>query len=150
MRRRLPPAWLLALAAALAGVALVAFVTALIVDRDEPRVSGSAREAVAVVQALERAIVAKDFARVCDELYTIEAREAAGGDECQSVLKQATANLRRPRITLRSLAVIGPAATVEVVAEADGRPAAADTIRLVRQRGRFRIASAGPPSPRGR
>jgi hypothetical protein len=43
------------------------------------------------------------------------------------------------------LTVTRDGADVQVQASVNGEKPVADTIRLVRQKGRFRIASAGPP-----
>ena len=132
--------------AAVAGVIVIAVVTALREGDDgPPPVSGTPKEAVDVVESFRKALGARDFATICDELYTTEAREAAGGDDCQSVLAQETAKLRDPQVEIVGLTVTRDGATVNVQASVNGEKPVADTIRLVRQKGRFRIASAGPP-----
>ena len=132
---------------AVAGIIVIAVVTA-IRDNDDgpPPVSGTPKEAVELVEAFRRALAARDFATICDELYTTEAREASGGDDCQSVLAQETAKLRNPEMQITGLTVTRDGASVNVQASVNGERPVADTIRLVRQRGRFRIASAGPPA----
>jgi hypothetical protein len=131
---------------AVAGVIVIAVVTA-VRDGDDgpPAVSGTPKEAVDVVESFRKALAARDFAAICDELYTTEAREAAGGDDCQSVLATETAKLRDPEVRIVGLTVTRDGATVNVQASVNGERPVADTIRLVRQKGRFRIASAGPP-----
>ena len=131
--------------AAVAGVIVIAVVTALR-DGDDgpPPVSGTPKEAVDVVESFRKALAARDFASICDELYTTEAREAAGGDDCQSVLAQETAKLRSPEVKIVGLTVSRDGASVNVQASVNGERPVADTITLVRQKGRFRIASAGP------
>ena len=133
--------------AAVAGVIVIAVVTALR-DGDDgpPPVSGTPKEAVEVVESFRKALVARDFATICDELYTVEAREASGGDDCQSILAQATAKLRDPQLRIVSLTVNKAGAAVIVQASVRGKRPVQDVIRLVRERGRFRIASAGPPA----
>ncbi|HEX8742097.1 MAG TPA: hypothetical protein VF712_03090 [Thermoleophilaceae bacterium] len=130
---------------AVAGV--VAIVIVAIVrggDEEPPPVSGTPKEAVDVVEAFRKALTARDFATICEQLYTDEAREASGGDDCQSVLAQETAKLRDPRVDIVGLTVTREGASVNVQASVNGEKPIADTIRLVRQEGRFRIASAGP------
>ena len=130
---------------AVAGVIVIAVVTALRGNDDEPPpVSGTPKEAVEVVEAFSKALAARDFATICDELYTTEAREAAGGDDCQSVLATETAKLRSPGVKIVGLTVTRDGAAVNVQASVNGERPVADTIRLVRQEGRFKIASAGP------
>jgi hypothetical protein len=113
-------------------------------------VSGTPKEAVAVVEAFQGALASRDFATICDGLFTPRARKAAGGDNCQSVLAQATSELRGPQVRITSVALLRSGhATVTVLAGVAGHRWAVDTIRLVRQHGRFRIASAGAPAPGG-
>ena len=136
--------------AALVVLAAIAVAVAVIVPGggdDEPApVRGTPAEAVAAVDAFRRALAARDFATICDVLYSRRARAAAGGDDCQSVLAQATARIRRPSLQIRSVVLTrAGTAAVGVVARASGERPAPDVIRLVRQRGRFRIASAGNP-----
>ena len=132
---------------AIAGVIVIAVVTAIRGGDDEPPpVSGTPKEAVEVVESFRKALAARDFATICDELYTTEAREAAGGDDCQSVLAQETAKLRDPEVKIVGLTVTRDGAAVNVQASVNDERPVADTIRLVRQKGRFRIASAGPPA----
>ena len=130
--------------AAVAGVIVIALVGALRGGDDgPPKISGTPKEAVDVVETFRKALAARDFATICDELYTVEAREAAGGEDCQSVLAQETAKLRNPRVKIVGLTVTRDGADVNVQASVNGERPVADTMRLVRQRGRFRIQSAG-------
>jgi hypothetical protein len=134
--------------------AVVAVVAALVValmasggnDRP-PLVRGTAAEAVATIDAFQRALTTRDYATICDRLFTRRARRAAGGDNCQSVLAQAATRLRGPTVQIRTVVVSRDgSATVGVLAGTAGRRPVPDVIRLVRQRGGFRIASVGVPA----
>ena len=115
-----------------------------------PTVSGTPAPAVAVVEAFQRALASRDFATICDGLFSKRARAAAGGDNCQSVLAQATARVHNPSVQIKSVVLSrGGAAAVGVLAGTATERPAPDIIRLVRQRGRFRIASAGNPAGAG-
>ena len=115
-----------------------------------PPVTGTPAEVVAVVDAFDNALAERDFATICDRLFTVRAREAAGGDNCQSVLTQAASHLRVPRVRIVSVVLSrGGRATVGVLASTAGERAVPDVIRLVRRHGRFRIASAGVRAHRG-
>ena len=128
-------------------VALAAVAAVLIAratrDDDTPRVSGAPKDVVATVQAFGRALAARDFAAICDEMFTVEAREAAGGDSCRSTLAQSAAGVRDPRIVIRAVTVRGEQATATVVAQQRGKRPAVDVIELQRERGRYRIAAVG-------
>lgn len=141
MRRR----WLILLAA----LAVVSGGVAVLLiggdDDEPPPVSGTPREVVATILAFERAVGERDFATVCDRLFTADARERAGGEDCQSVLAEGAARSGTPRIRIRSLVVRGEEATVTVVASVPGARPTTNTIELAREGGRFRIVSAGRP-----
>jgi hypothetical protein len=132
---------------AIAGIVVIA-VVAVIRSGDDgpPAVSGTPKEAVDLVETFRKALAARDFATICDELYTVEAREAAGGDDCQSVLAQETAKLRDPEVKIVGLTVRRDGAVVNVQASVSGERPVQDTITLVREKGKFKIASAGPPA----
>jgi limonene-1,2-epoxide hydrolase len=133
----------------LALVAVVAIAVGIAIatsgeDHRPPPVSGTPAEAVGVVQTFAAAISTRDFATVCDRLFTPRARAAAGGDNCQSVLAQAAARLRTPTVRITSVVLQrGGKAAVGVVAGLAGERALPDVIHLERRKGRFRIASVG-------
>jgi hypothetical protein len=152
-RPRLPAIVRRRAVAAVIAAAVIALVVALVErggDHGPPPVRGTAAEAVAAIESFQRALAARDYATICDELFARRARDAAGGDNCQSVLAQAAARLRMPVVEIRSIVLSrGGKATVGVLARTSGERPAPDVIHLVRQRGRFRIASAGDPAAPG-
>jgi hypothetical protein len=132
----------------LAAIAAISVVVAVVLissggDSGPPAVSGTPADVVVAVDAFQKALVERDFAAICDHLFSARARAAAGGDNCQSVLAQAAAQLRAPRVRITSVTVGRGRAVVGVVASAAGQRPAPDVIRLVREHGSFRIASAG-------
>jgi hypothetical protein len=134
---------------ALAALAvLVVALLALLVSRlsgsaDTPQVSGAAKDVVSTVMQFRAALAGRDWAGICDRLYTSKARAAAGGSRCATTLAQSAGGLRDPRVRIVSVVVRGQGATVTVAASVNGRPPVTDAIQLVREGGRFRIASAG-------
>jgi hypothetical protein len=70
-------------------------------------------------------------------------RERSGGADCVRIFGQRAADVKRPRIRIDAIEVAGNSATARVHTTAAGQSSVADTIRLVRERGRFRIASLG-------
>jgi hypothetical protein len=129
---------------AVVAVALIAFVVARISGKeDTPEVSGAAKDVVSTVMRFQSALAGRDWATICDELYTSKARAAAGGARCASTLAQSAGGLREPRVKILSVVVRGQAATVTVAASVNGKPPVTDAIQLVREGGRFRVASSG-------
>jgi hypothetical protein len=104
-------------------------------------ISGAPARVAVAVQALERATARGDFEEVCDELMTARARRLSGGRDCAERLRRAAARLRDPRIRIDRIEVEGEQASVRVTTTARGQGPVTETLELVRERGRFRIAS---------
>ena len=129
-----------------AAIAAVVLAVILVVGGGDEGSSGpkvDARAAVATVEAFQRAIADRDYAAICTKLFTVDAREASGGGNCQSVLAQNASRIRNPKVEIRSVVLSGNAATVSVVAQVAGGPPVGDTIQLVRDKQGYRISSAG-------
>jgi hypothetical protein len=125
-------------------VLLIALLVARLSGReDTPEVSGAAKDVVATVMQFQSALAGRDWATICNELYTSKARVAAGAGRCPATLAQSAGGLREPRVKIISVVVRGQAATVTVAASVNGKPPVTDAIQLVRERGRFRVASSG-------
>ena len=138
-------ALLLALGLASAGVAAALLGGGEIGGGDpEPApATGAPRQIAATIMEFPRARADGDFATICGNLFTTEAREAAGGDRCPSVLQDTAGGLRDPEVRIVRINVRGQTAIVTVRARVAGGESVTDTIRLVRQGGRYKIVSAG-------
>jgi hypothetical protein len=106
-------------------------------------VTGAAKDVVSTVMQFQAALAGRDWATICNRLYTSKARAGAGGSRCPTTLAQSAGGLRDPRVRIVSVVVRGQAATVTVAASVNGKPPVTDVIQLMRERGRYRIASAG-------
>jgi hypothetical protein len=114
-------------------------------EGEAPRpVSGASKQVADTILQFERALKNGDFATICGNLFTVEAREAAGGDRCPSVLQETAGGLRSPDVRIVAITVRGNTATATVRATVTGSPPVTDVIRLLRQNGRYKIVSAGP------
>ena len=138
---------LLAIGLASAGLAAAFLGGGRVGDAEEnqpPRAVGEAtRQVAATLMQFERALADGDFATICGNLFTTEAREAAGGDRCPSVLQDTAGGLRSPDVQIASITVRGNTATAVVRARVGGGAPVTDTIRLIKQGGRYKIVSAG-------
>ena len=110
-------------------------------DDDPKPIEGAPKEVTEAVAALEAATRERDFQRICDELLARAARKRAGGEDCAELLRSTAGDVRRPKISPLSIRVRGERADVRVRTTARGQAAIEDTIRLVREGGRWRIAA---------
>jgi hypothetical protein len=106
-------------------------------------ISGPAKDAADVVERLQTATAQKDFDTICTDLLSDATRRESGGANCAAVLGARAHGVSHPRIVIKSIEVDGPSAMVAVRTTASGQAETADVIRLVRERGHFRIASLG-------
>ena len=96
-----------------------------------------------MVERLEKATAAGDFTTICDDLFAVSTRKQAGGDQCPDVLRQRAGDVKRPRIKIKAIEVQGDQATVRVRTTAAGQAATSDVIRLVLEKGQYRVLSLG-------
>lgn len=105
---------------------------------------GAPKEVAATVAELERATRDHDYREICGDLFSRAARERAGARDCGAQLRSAAADVSRPRIRLIAIRVRGGRARARVRTRAADQGPIEETIELVRERGRFRIASLAP------
>jgi hypothetical protein len=124
----------------MAVAALLAPVGCSIGADEEPKpVTGVPKEIAATVEQLERAVARRDWATVCNELFTETARKRAGGGECVSQTRSAVEDVLRPSIQIEQIAVRGDRAAVRVSTTAQGQARLTDTLELRRTGGRWLI-----------
>jgi hypothetical protein len=105
------------------------------------KVAVPAQRVARVVERLERAVEARDFRTVCDELLTPVARERAGGKRCAATMAEASKGLRRPRIRILSIGIEGRRAEARLRSRAHGQRPVEETLQLERVGRGYRIAS---------
>ena len=128
----------------MAVVAMLAPVGCSIGGDEEPKpVSGVPKEIAAAVDQLERAVARRDYATICNELFTETARQRAGGDECVSQTRSAAEDVLRPTIQIEQIAVKGDRAVVTVATTAEGQARVTDSLELRRDGGRWLIEALG-------
>jgi len=106
-------------------------------------VAGPVRQAALTVERLERAVRVRDFATICRDLLTPEARRRAGGRRCAAAMEEEAGSVERPRLRVVSVAVMGRRATATVRTSAAGQGAVDEKLALERIDGRYRIVSLG-------
>ena len=110
--------------------------------KPEP-ISGAAKEVATVIDRLEKATAKRDFTTICNLLLSTATRKQAGGDSCPQVLDERARGLRHPHIRIESIEVQGNQAQAHVRTTATGQEPISDVIRLVREKGRFRVLALG-------
>jgi hypothetical protein len=107
---------------------------------EETRPAGGAPRAIAeVVGRLEQATAERDFAAVCEDVFTAAARERAGGEDCERRSRAAAADIRQPSLEIRSIEVSGARARVEVTTRAGGGSALREVLELRLEEGEWRV-----------
>jgi hypothetical protein len=125
-------------------MAVAAFLTGCLGADEEPvPARGAARDIAGVVDRLERATAARDFATVCDEVLTAAARERAGGEDCERLMRSAAETITRPRIEMKSIDIRADAARVEVTTRAAGQAEVQAVLELRREGGEWRVEALG-------
>jgi molybdopterin synthase catalytic subunit len=121
-------------------MAVVALLSGCLGADEEARPArGPARDIANVVERLERATAQRDFATICDELFTGAARERAGGDDCERLTRSAAEGIARPRIALKAIRIEGERARAEITTHATGQAEVPDVLELRRERGEWRV-----------
>lgn len=90
---------------------------------------------------LEEALSEGDSGRICDRIFSPEARRRAGGEECRRRLQRTTGALDSPSLELVSVTLGEDSAVAQVRAEAGEAPPAIDSMRFVLVEGVYRVDS---------
>jgi hypothetical protein len=126
-------------AAAAVGVALL--LVACGTSGRQKRAQGPAQQIADTVTLLEHDLLTRNWADVCDQVFSSDARVQAGSDTCPDFVRRGAAHLRGERIRVASIVVRDQAATVDVVTTAQGQAPVRSTLRMVLEGGRFRISA---------
>jgi Putative lumazine-binding len=112
-------------------------------DEEAQPASGAPAQIADTVDRLERAVATKDFAAICDRLFTAGAKERAGGEDCARQLRSAAGDVEQPVIEIRAIDVQKDRATVRIRTDAEGQARTTDELQLRRQGGRWLVEALG-------
>jgi hypothetical protein len=123
------------------GVVIVVLVLALRPGPDADK------EVRATLDRYAQATRDKDYQTLCDDLYASDLidRIRSAGLPCEVALRTGLQDRRNPQLKVLGVEVSGDQALVRTRTTAVGEPPSVDTIRLVRQRGDWRVASLSVP-----
>jgi hypothetical protein len=126
------------------GIVLLGLAGCSLGGDDEPRpATGPTREIAQVVQRLETAVRRRDYAEICNDLFTAAARKRAGGSDCRGFLRSAGEGVRNPHIEPLGIELRGNRASVRVRTRAAGQAAVEDVLELRRSPSGWRVEALG-------
>lgn len=123
-------------------------------EKSAPKVPPAEAQVRRVVQRYAAATATKDYQEICDRLVApaLAQNVESLGLPCELAFKQGLQDVRNARIRVDGVRVGSGTAYVDVHSTATGQPPSDDTLKLVRARGAWRIASlstgAGPQARR--
>jgi hypothetical protein len=93
----------------------------------------------------QRATAGKDYRALCDRILAPRLVETVKqiGLPCEVALEKGFQDVRDPRLSVGAITVNGDGATAQVRSSAAGQAPSEDTVELVRDGDRWRIASLG-------
>jgi hypothetical protein len=109
--------------------------------------TGQQRDVANAVEDFAEAARKQDTEQICADLLAAAVVDRLGGGRCADELKGSLRDTNAGDLTIppRGVTISGDEATVRVVTDL-GENDATDTLRLVRERGRWRIAEVGAPA----
>ena len=108
-------------------------------DDEPPPARGAPKEVARAVQALDLATRRRDYATICNDLFTPAAKRRAGGRGCARLLAESGREVRRPRIQLLEIELNRRGARARVRTRAEGQRPIEDTLVLRRVGREYRI-----------
>jgi hypothetical protein len=93
------------------------------------------------VSALQHDLSTRNYRDLCQQVFSTQARNAAGGVSCPASLARESKGVKNPNIDIQRIDVNGRSATAEVLTSAAGQAKVHETIELVWENGRFRVSA---------
>lgn len=101
----------------------------------------------AVVARFGVATRTRDYQQICDELLSgaLVTKIETIGLPCESALQRGLGEVKDPTLTINDVSIAGARALVSVHTTAAGQAASDDALQLVKESGRWKIASLAAP-----
>ncbi len=93
------------------------------------------------VSALQHDLGTRNYRDLCEQVFSTQARNAAGGISCPASLARESKGVKNPSIAIQRIDVNGRSATAQVLTSAAGQAKVPETIELVWENGRFRVSA---------
>jgi len=116
-------------------------------ETPEGEFTGQQLEVATTVEDFAEAARGQDTEQICADLLAAAVVDRLGGGRCADELKGSLRDTNAGDLTIppRGITISGNRATARVVTEL-GEDDTTDTLELVRERGRWRIAAVGAPA----
>jgi hypothetical protein len=103
------------------------------------------------IEQFATAMSGHDYQALCDQIFApaLVSRLGALGLPCEEQLRQSLAPVRKPTVRIKRVVLKGKSASASVVSGAQGQPASADVIGLVKTKAGWRISSRSSPGANG-
>jgi hypothetical protein len=103
----------------------------------------------AKVEQFAGAAASKDYKTICDQVlaHSLVMHLTANGIRCEGALALALGGVRKPTLSIGSIAVRGKSASVITLTVAANQPASLDVLELIDTGGGWRISSLHSPLP---
>jgi hypothetical protein len=100
-----------------------------------------AQKVADAITALQRDLGTRNYRDLCEQVFSSEARQQAGGVSCPQIVARESTGIRSPLIDVKGIDVNGHSATAKVVTSAVGQAAMPETIDLVWENGAWRVSA---------
>jgi hypothetical protein len=98
-----------------------------------------AQQVADAVAALQHDLGTRNYKDLCEQVFSSQARQQAGGVSCPTILARESQGIRNPKIEIQRIDVNATGAVARVMTSADGQAKVPETIQLVRENGRYRV-----------
>jgi hypothetical protein len=105
-----------------------------------------AQQVADAVAALQHDLSTRNYRDLCEQVFSAQARQQAGGVSCPTILAHESQGIRNPKIEIKRIEVNAQGAVAEVTTSAEGQTSVPETIQLVRENGRFRVSALAASS----
>jgi Flp pilus assembly protein TadG len=107
--------------------------------RQKQQARKPAQQVADAVAALQHDLSTRNYRDLCEQVFSAQAREQAGGVSCPTILARESQGIRNPKIEIKRIDVKGQGAVARVLTSAEGQAAVPETIQLVLENGRYRV-----------
>jgi hypothetical protein len=98
-----------------------------------------AQQVADAVAGLQHDLSTRNYRHLCEQVFSSQARQQAGGVSCPTILARESTGIRNPKIEIKRIQVNAQGAVAQVTTSATGQASVPETIQLVWENGRFRI-----------